>query len=103
MPRKPRPRQSRLSMQTQVNQLKQENEELRDALELIADILEDVGILDPPDEGLSEHKICNECGERATAFDVATETYYCVDHLPRSTASEEQTPEEPQPPEPRQS
>lgn len=47
MPRKPRP--SRLSIQSRLNQLQRENEELRDALETIADILEDVGILEPPE------------------------------------------------------
>lgn len=47
MPRKPRP--SRLSIQSRLNQLRRENEELRDALETIADILEEVGILEPPE------------------------------------------------------
>lgn len=47
MPRKPRP--SRLSIQSRLNQLQRENEELRDALETIADILEEVGILEPPE------------------------------------------------------
>lgn len=43
-------RSSRLSLQTQLSQLKKENEEFRDALETIADVLEDVGILDSDEE-----------------------------------------------------
>ncbi|HEU0005378.1 MAG TPA: hypothetical protein VFS12_05240 [Terriglobia bacterium] len=49
-PRKARPRQSRLSLQALTAQLKQRNEELQEALETIADVLEDVGILAPEEE-----------------------------------------------------
>ena len=50
MPRKARPRQSRLSLQALTAQLKQQNEEFREALETIADVLEDVGILEGGEE-----------------------------------------------------
>ena len=54
-PRKARPRQSRLSLQALTAQLKQQNEEFREALETIADVLEDVGILEVgEDEGEGE-------------------------------------------------
>ncbi len=45
-----RPRSSRLSLSTKLTQLQRENEALREALETIADILEEVGILDGGDE-----------------------------------------------------
>lgn len=50
-PRKPRsPRPSRLSMTTRLKQLEQENLDFREGLETIADVLEDLGILDPPED-----------------------------------------------------
>ena len=45
-----KPRSSRLSMTTKLLSLQRENEALREALETIADILEEVGILDGGDE-----------------------------------------------------
>lgn len=44
-PRIPRP--SRLSQQTRLRKLEEENEGFREALESIADILEEYGILEP--------------------------------------------------------
>lgn len=50
-PRKPRTaRPSRLSMTTRLKQLEQENLDFREGLETIADVLEDLGILDPPED-----------------------------------------------------
>ena len=45
-----KPRSSRLSMTTKLTQLQRENETLREALETIADVLEDVGILGNEEE-----------------------------------------------------
>lgn len=43
-------RPSRLSMQTQLKQLEQENLDLREGLETIADVLEELGILEVGDD-----------------------------------------------------
>ena len=45
-----KPRSSRLSMTTKLTQLQRENEALREALETIADVLEEVGILENEEE-----------------------------------------------------
>ena len=45
-----KPRASRLSMTTKLQQLQRENESLREALETIADVLEEVGILENEEE-----------------------------------------------------
>ena len=49
-----KPRSSRLSLQAKLSQLQRENEALREALEAIADVLEEVGILEDGEEAEGE-------------------------------------------------
>ncbi len=78
--KKPRQlRSSRLSLQTKLAQVVEQRDSYLEALENIADVLEEAGILDPAEDEVVDS--CVECGEVAGLI-AKDGKPYCEDHIP---------------------